>query len=114
VSDVRSALADAERRIVKTVARRGYLFAAPVSALAQNWPDGCGAERPMAAEMPRLLIVMQPVGHFGGDGELAGLVGAIDAMLATGLWRLAWIQKPASATEWPDRRLTAVGAADVA
>jgi class 3 adenylate cyclase/DNA-binding winged helix-turn-helix (wHTH) protein len=31
VSDVRRALNDAERRIIKTVPRRGYLFAAPVS-----------------------------------------------------------------------------------
>src|SRR5882724_5547146 len=32
VSDVRHALNDPDRRIIKTVPRRGYLFAAPVSA----------------------------------------------------------------------------------
>src|SRR5262245_36385680 len=41
VSDVRLALDDSEQRIIKTLPRRGYLFAAPVS-LAQ--PDSPPAE----------------------------------------------------------------------
>src|SRR6266404_5881708 len=36
VSDVRRALNDADRRIIKTVPRRGYLFAVPVSAAPQH------------------------------------------------------------------------------
>jgi len=31
ISDLRNALSDVDRRIIKTVTRRGYLFAAPVS-----------------------------------------------------------------------------------
>lgn len=36
VSDVRSALSDNEQRIIKTLLRRGYLFAAPVSLAAPD------------------------------------------------------------------------------
>src|SRR6266446_5158413 len=36
VSDVRRALNDADRRIIKTVPRRGYLFAAPVSVAPRH------------------------------------------------------------------------------
>src|SRR5439155_27068826 len=34
VSEIRDALGDEQRRVVKTVSRRGYLFAAPVSRLS--------------------------------------------------------------------------------
>src|SRR5689334_19017257 len=65
VSDVRRALNDADRRIIKTVSRRGYLFAAPVAvqpphsaagppfvgpsdiADRQDYPEGALALGPM-------------------------------------------------------------------
>jgi class 3 adenylate cyclase/DNA-binding winged helix-turn-helix (wHTH) protein len=114
VSDVRSALADRERRIVKTVARRGYLLATPVSPLPQNLPDALGAERPVAMDLPRLSIVVLTIAHLGGEKDLDGLVGTIGDMLATGLAGPAGIQEPALATDRPERRLMAVLAADVA
>lgn len=114
VSDVRSALADAERRIVKTVARRGYVFAAPVSLLAPDRPDASGDERPTAMETPRLSFVVLTVAQLGGEADLDRLVGAITDLLATGLSRPTGIQGSAASTERPERRLVAVLAADVA
>src|SRR5438105_2412174 len=57
VSELRHALKDSERRIIKTVPRRGYLFAAPVSvrpeqsAAGQPFPELVeGADQRSAAE----------------------------------------------------------------
>ena len=41
ISDIRLALGDHEQRIIKTVSRRGYLFAVPVSLQAQAGPPAC-------------------------------------------------------------------------
>jgi len=68
----------------------------------------------MPQEMPRLAIVVLPVAHFGDEGDLEGLAGLIDEALRTVLSRLIGVKKPASAAERPDRRLTAILAADVA
>jgi class 3 adenylate cyclase/pimeloyl-ACP methyl ester carboxylesterase len=38
VSDVRRALSDSDRRLIRTVARRGYLFAAPITRLGDQIP----------------------------------------------------------------------------
>jgi class 3 adenylate cyclase len=114
MSDVRSALADAERRIVKTVARRGYLFAAPVTPLILDWPDAPEVERPVATETPRRSIVVLTIAHLGGDADLDRLVGAISDMLATDVSQPIAIQESDPATERPDRRLAAILAVDVA
>jgi len=52
VVELRTALGDKEQQIVKTVPRRGYLFAAPVEWLAQESPQLSGV-RP--SRRPRLL-----------------------------------------------------------
>ena len=38
ISDVRRALGDFEQRIIQTIPRRGYIFAAKVSDLAKSGP----------------------------------------------------------------------------
>jgi TolB-like protein len=79
VSDVRLALGDADQRVIRTLPRRGYLFAASVSTLA-------GEERPTLAlrpnevitgadksptavtpARPRLSLVVLPFVNLGGD-----------------------------------------------
>jgi adenylate cyclase len=80
VSDVRLALDDADQRIVKTLLRRGYLFAALVSA---GVPESSVASATRAAgpaggpplpgsggvaePLPRLSLVVLPFVNLGGD-----------------------------------------------
>ena len=49
VSDVRLALNDSEQRIIKTLPRRGYLFAAPVSLAAPDSPPAAIAKSAASA-----------------------------------------------------------------
>src|ERR1700674_4421851 len=49
VSDVRHVLNDPDRRIIKTVPRRGYLFAAPVSVRSQGNSPTVSVQAPAAA-----------------------------------------------------------------
>jgi TolB-like protein/DNA-binding winged helix-turn-helix (wHTH) protein/Tfp pilus assembly protein PilF len=91
MSDVRQALGDDDQRIIKTLPRRGYLFAPPVSAGATESPvasarrprrpvSDSGSERPLPASMPlpastepaaplppRLSLVVLPFINLSGD-----------------------------------------------
>ena len=74
VSDVRLALGDAEQRIIKTVPRRGYLFAAPLSQVSANelssgtehlfWRKHADILRP---DRPSIAIL--PFANIGGDQQ---------------------------------------------
>jgi TolB-like protein/DNA-binding winged helix-turn-helix (wHTH) protein len=72
VSDIRQALGDAEQRIIKTVPRRGYLFAAPVSRQA------------IADRFAALLAPTESFSDSGPHGERADVA----PRLAT--WRPRW------------------------
>jgi adenylate cyclase len=82
VSDVRLALGDADQRMIKTLLRRGYLFAVPVSVetagdltTPDRTTDHAAAERGMAlptsaaapALLPRLSMVVLPFVNLSGD-----------------------------------------------
>src|SRR6266478_2617613 len=84
MSDVRQALGDADQRIIKTLQRRGYLFAASVSAGATeslgaraHRPDalvaGPGKPAPSSTiatpprSIPRLSLVVLPFANLSGD-----------------------------------------------
>jgi adenylate cyclase len=49
ISDVRQALGDAEQRIIKTMPRRGYLFAAPVSEALTDTQFRSSSDKPSRA-----------------------------------------------------------------
>ena len=68
VSDVRRALSDPGRQIIKTVRRRGYVFAAPVSARP---PQSVGSQPAAAAgtAAPRLSVVVLPFANLSNDAE---------------------------------------------
>jgi len=68
VSDVRRALSDPRRQIIKTVRRRGYLFAAPVSGRP---PQSAGSWTAAAAgtPAPRLSVVVLPFANLSSDPE---------------------------------------------
>jgi len=84
VSDVRLALGDADQRIIKTLLRRGYLFAAPVSAGVLEGSEapasrpagpGAGPQKPLPGSegeaerrsLPRLSLVVLPFVNLSGD-----------------------------------------------
>ena len=93
-SDVRLALGDADQRIIKTLLRRGYLFAAPVSTgVSENAmppagpPDRLQAEpeKPLPTSagvasprsLPRLSLLALPFVSESERGPGAGLSGSI-------------------------------------
>jgi TolB-like protein len=80
VSDVRQALADGERRIIKTVPRRGYLFAASVSMRA-NTPASAKAN----TVVPRRSLVVLPFSNLGGGEQWDDLVDCVTLSLTTDL-----------------------------
>jgi adenylate cyclase len=105
VSDVRLALGDADQRIIKTLLRRGYLFASPVSAgtpgspmLSAGRPDGLSAEpgEPLPASvgvtsprsLPRLSLVVLPFVNLSGDPAQDYLADAITEGLTAYLSRI--------------------------
>jgi predicted ATPase/DNA-binding winged helix-turn-helix (wHTH) protein len=75
VSDIRHALGDDAQRIIRTLQRRGYLFAAPVtigsSAPAQQPTPEIGTAKPKT-NLPRPLAAL-----IGREAELAELPGRV-------------------------------------
>jgi adenylate cyclase len=73
VSDVRSVLGDDDQRIIKTLPRRGYLFAATVSQAATQTDDAIAArdaaDAIARASPARISIVVLPFANL--DGEAA-------------------------------------------
>lgn len=90
VSDVRLALGDRDQRIVKTVPKRGYLFATLISSPPTDSESETfkapPAEAPAAP--PRLSIVVLPFANLGGGDEQDYFVDAITALLTTDLSRI--------------------------
>lgn len=103
VSDVRMALADSEQRIIKTLPRRGYLFAAPVSLttcespLAGNSRTSTGIiddettairARTATHAAPRFSLVVLPFANLSGDPAQGYLADVITEGLTTYLSRI--------------------------
>jgi TolB-like protein/tetratricopeptide (TPR) repeat protein len=99
VSDVRHALNDPDRRIIKTVPRRGYLFAAPVSVRSQGNSPTVSVQTPaaaspqippaVAAAAPPLSIVVLPFANLSSDPDQEYFVDGITDDLTTDLSRIA-------------------------
>jgi TolB-like protein/Tfp pilus assembly protein PilF len=85
VSDVRLALGNAGQHLIKTVPRRGYLFAMPVSLLPMRALPPLDTETSPA---PRLSVVVLPFVNLGSDGIRDYFVDALTEGLATDLWRI--------------------------
>lgn len=105
VSDVRSALSDNEQRIIKTLLRRGYLFAAPVSLAAPDSrpagtinrtsggaSDQATAVTPAKVELrappPRFSLVVLPFVNLSGDPTQDYLADVLTEGLTTYLSRI--------------------------
>jgi adenylate cyclase len=76
VSEVRQALGDGDQAIIKTVPRRGYRFAAPVTRVAPSAPAGA-EPRPAGSDfdpglqsaVDRPSVAVLPFTNFSGDPE---------------------------------------------
>jgi adenylate cyclase len=100
VSDVRHALNDPDRRIIKTVPRRGYLFAAPVSVRSQGNSPTVSVQAPAAATpqnspadasapAPRMSMVVLPFANLSNDPDQEYFVDGITDDLTTDLSRIS-------------------------
>jgi len=82
IADIRKALCDEQQRFIRTVPRRGYIFAAPVTTPAQEFPH---------PHKSNTLPVLQPSGHrryMVPIGLAALLIGAVSVVsIAKGLWK---------------------------
>ena len=103
VSDVRLALNDSDQRIIKTMLRRGYLFAAPVSVAApEGSPAGTASqtggtdhdgamlapEPGGRAPAPRFSLVVLPFANLSGDPAQDHVADVITEGLTTYLSRI--------------------------
>jgi TolB-like protein len=88
ISEVRSALSDAEQRIIKTVPRRGYRFAMPVSAAPSRIAATVTTAGADPSRAPRLSIVVLPFVNLGGDAAQGYFVDAVTDSLTTDLARI--------------------------
>jgi TolB-like protein/Tfp pilus assembly protein PilF len=87
VSDVRQALRDSDQRTIKTVPRRGYLFAAAVSLQAND----AGSPPPSAEAIsvpPRLSIVVLPLVNMRGDPQQDYIADVITEELTSSVSRI--------------------------
>ena len=83
VSDVRQALGDSQQKIIKTLPRRGYLFAVPVSKAAADGPilsagalEGSGTSRPASQARPGVPRTWSAWRNVTGAALLLLLIGA--------------------------------------
>jgi TolB-like protein len=84
VSDVRHALNDPDRQIIKTVPRRGYLFAAPVTISASEAVPPLPVVTP-----PRLSIIVMPFTNLSNDPDQDYFADGITDDLTTDLTRIS-------------------------
>jgi adenylate cyclase len=87
VSDVRLALNDSAQRIIKTLPRRGYLFAARVSISPPISPPA-GLNDHSNAPAPRFSLVVLPFVDLSGDPTQGHLADVITEGLTTYLSRI--------------------------
>jgi TolB-like protein/DNA-binding winged helix-turn-helix (wHTH) protein len=111
VSDIRAALGDADQRLVKTVPRRGYVFAmpavagmsAPIAAMpSRRWPWAAAlalaflllfagilwwVTRPRPAD-PALSIAVMPLSSRNGDSQQDYLAEAVTEEITVDLSRI--------------------------
>jgi TolB-like protein len=84
ISDIRNALNDVERRIIKTIPRQGYLFAAPVSISAIEDTSHSPVFAP-----PRLSIVVLPFANLSGYPDQEYFADGVTDDLTTDLSRIS-------------------------
>jgi TolB-like protein/tetratricopeptide (TPR) repeat protein len=91
ISDIRLALADEDQRIIKTVPRRGYLFAVPVSEGRATRPgeaaDLTDPGEPPLRDLPSIAVL--PFLNIGGDPSQDYFSDGLSEDLTTSLSKFA-------------------------
>jgi adenylate cyclase len=87
VRDVRRALGDAEGRMVRTLARQGYLLDVPVTPLATAVPGVDGEPR----WLDRPSIAVLPFSENAEPGANRYFADGVSSDLLTGLCRIRWL-----------------------
>lgn len=93
VREIRHALGDSEQRIIKTVPRRGYRFAAPMWT-SEGEPDALSVAASPAGRLkalspaPRLSLVVLPLANLSGDPDQEYFTEGLTDSLTTDLSRI--------------------------
>jgi DNA-binding winged helix-turn-helix (wHTH) protein len=89
VRDVRRALGDDEQRIIKTVPRRGYVFAAKVTSICDQRLD---QRSTVAIPLPgKPSIAVLPFQNLSGDPEQEYFADGVVEDITTALSRTGWL-----------------------
>ena len=88
VKEVRRALGDEARRLLRTVPRRGYLFAAEVSRAAAMPPATAPVDAPPRIDRP--MVVVLPFTNMTGERTQEHLADGITEDLTTALSHARW------------------------
>jgi Tol biopolymer transport system component/DNA-binding winged helix-turn-helix (wHTH) protein len=83
IADIRKALGDEQQRFIRTVPRRGYIFAAPVTTPVLEFP-----QTPKPETLPALLDSHAAFRHYTVLMGLAALIIILSAVsIGKGIWR---------------------------
>ena len=89
IKDVRQALGDDDQAIIKTVPKRGYLFAASVSELADRTEPASITPSPPLPDRPSIAVL--PFTNMSGEPDQEHFADGISEDLITGLARIHWL-----------------------
>ena len=98
ISDIRRALGDTERKVLRTMSRRGYLFDAVVASgdgpQASSVPTHSAAttpgfERPQRPDQPSIAVL--PFQNLSGDRQQDYFVDGMVEEIITALSRIRWL-----------------------
>ena len=89
VKEVRQALGDEAQTIIKTVPKRGYLFAAPVSEMADPTEPASVGPSPPLPDRPSIAVL--PFTNMSGEQDQEHFADGITEDLITGLARIHWL-----------------------
>ena len=85
IGDIRRALGDEARRVLRTVPRRGYLLAADVSSVL----DSPAINAIVGCDKPSIAVL--PFTNFGGDREQEYFADGMVEEITTALGRIPWL-----------------------
>jgi TolB-like protein len=89
IKEVRQALGDEAQTIIKTVPKRGYLFAAPVSAMADRTEPPSAGPSPPLPDRPSIAVL--PFTNMSGELDQEHFADGITEDLITALSQIRWL-----------------------